>query len=216
MAEAVKDGKVTAATFANMVGVTPRDIQNQCKKNIIPAEKIDGSWWIPFPKGLQAYIKVYKDKAEGRGGENREELERKKLEKETELKSAKAEMAKLDLAEKADQMHSAEIVEEVLNDFVFYVRSSMLALPGRIANEMYNSLAVYFGDNKPSSSLISSLMSDEVNTVLKEFSNYKYDKNKMKQKRIEKEKGDSVFDEKDEDEEQFNLFVTCLMQVAKS
>ena len=201
MAEAVKDGKVTAATFANMVGVTPRDIQNQCKKNIIPAEKIDGSWWIPFPKGLQAYIKVYKDKAEGRGGENREELERKKLEKETELKSAKAEMAKLDLAEKADQMHSAEIVEEVLNDFVFYVRSSMLALPGRIANEMYNSLAVYFGDNKPSSSLISSLMSDEVNTVLKEFSNYKYDKNKMKQKRIEKEKGDSVFDEKDEDEE---------------
>lgn len=201
MADAVKDGKVTAQTFANMVGVTPRDIQNQCKKNIIPAEKIDGSWWIPFPKGLQAYIKVYKDKAEGRGGENREELERKKLEKETELKSAKAEMAKLDLAEKADQVHSAEIVEEVLNDFVFYVRSSMLALPGRIANEMYNSLAVYFGDNKPSSSLISSLMSDEVNTVLKEFSNYKYDKNKMKQKRIEKEKGDSVFDEKDEDEE---------------
>ena len=200
MAEAVKDGKVTAATFANMVGVTPRDIQNQCKKNLIPAEKIDGSWWIPFPKGLQVYIKIYKDKAEGRGGENREELERKKLEKETELKAAKAEMAKIELAEKADQVHSAEIVEEVLNDFVFYVRSSMLALPGRIANEMYNSLAVYFGDNKPSSSLISSLMSDEVNTVLKEFSNYKYDKNKMKQKRIEKEKGDSVFDEKDEDE----------------
>ena len=43
MADAVKDGKVSAQTFANMVGVTPRDIQNQCKKNIIPAEKIDGS-----------------------------------------------------------------------------------------------------------------------------------------------------------------------------
>ena len=28
MADAVKDGKVTAQTFANMVGLTPRDIQN--------------------------------------------------------------------------------------------------------------------------------------------------------------------------------------------
>lgn len=199
MADAVKDGKVNAQTFANMVGVTPRDIQNQCKKGIIPAEKIDGSWWIPFPKGLQAYIKVYKDKAEGRGGENREELERKKLEKETEIKTVKAEMAKIELAEKADQMHSAEIVEEVLNDFVFYVRSSMLALPGRVANDMFNTLGQYFGENKPSSSLISSMLSDEINIILQEFTNYKYDKAKMKQKRLEKEKGETVIeDEEDE------------------
>lgn len=199
MADEVKDGKVNAQTFATMVGFTLRDIQMKCKNGVITAEKIAGVWYIPFPRGLQDFIKVYKDKAEGRGGEDRESLETKKLQKETELKEAKAEMAKLDLAEKADQVHSSEIVEEVLNDFVFYVRSSMLALPGRVANDMFNTLGQYFGENKPSSSLISSMLSDEINIILQEFTNYKYDKAKMKQKRLEKEKGENIVDDEEDE-----------------
>ena len=64
---------------------------------------------------------------------------------------------------------------------------------------MFNTLGQYFGENKPSSSLISSMLSDEINIILQEFTNYKYDKAKMKQKRLEKEKGETVYeDEEDE------------------
>ena len=92
-------------------------------------------------------------------------------------------------------------IKQGMDDFVFYVRSSMLALPGRVANDMFNTLGQYFGEKKPSSSLISSMLSDEINIILQEFTNYKSDKAKMKQKRIEKEKGESVLDDEDKDEE---------------
>ncbi len=187
MADGIKDGKVVAGVFANMVGVTPRDIQMLCKNHSISAQKIGGVWYIPFPQGLQDYIKIYKDKAEGRGGEAREELERKKLLHDTELKEAKARLANLELEERTGKLHSSEIVEETLNDFVFYVRSSLLAVPSRIATELCRKLDVYFGKKKPSASVISTMIEEEINSILIEFSSYQYDPNKMEQKRKEKE-----------------------------
>ena len=64
---------------------------------------------------------------------------------------------------------------------------------------MFNTLGQYFGENKPSSSLISSMLSDEINIILQEFTNYKYDKAKMKQKRLEKEKSETVIDDEEDE-----------------
>lgn len=196
----IKDGKVQANVLATMVGVTPRDIQLLCKNCSITAEKIGGVWYIPFPKGLQDYIKIYKDKAEGRGGVGREELDTKKLKHETELKEAKAEIAKIDLAERTGKVHNSEIVEEVLNEFVFYVRSGLLAVPSRVATSLYNEMSQYFGDEKPSASIISTKIADEINIILGEFANYQYNSEKMEQKRKEKLSGDMQDIEDDDDE----------------
>ena len=40
---------------------------------------------------------------------------------------------------------------------------------------------------------------DEINIILQEFTNYKYDKAKMKQKRLEKEKGETIVDDEEDE-----------------
>ena len=46
---------------------------------------------------------------------------------------------------------------------------------------------------------VSSMLSDEINIILQEFTNYKYDKAKMKQKRLEKEKGETIVDDEEDE-----------------
>lgn len=197
MADDVKDGRVSVNAFSTMVGVTPRMIQLMCKDGSIPSDKIAGQYMIPFPKGLQAYIQIYKDRAEGRGGADVQELERRKLLHETELKESKAKLAKLEFGEKAGELHSSEIVEEALNDFVFYVRGAMLSLPSRLAQDVITKLEKYFGEQKPSASELSSMMNEEISFILQEFGNYQYSAEKMEQKRKEHEKGQVVEEEDD-------------------
>lgn len=172
MAEGIKDGKVVAGVFANMVGVTTRDIQLLCKNASIPAEKIGGVWYIPFPKGLQEYIKIYKDKAQGRGGEDREELEKRKLVHETSFKETKSRLAKIELDELEGKVHRAEDIEAVFNDLVYTVKSSILAFPGRCA--------VNWSKAKTAAKA-SQVLEDEARNVLAELSEYKYDPDRLRE-----------------------------------
>lgn len=62
-----------------------------------------------------------------------EQIEADKLEAESRIKKAKAEMVELELDELRGKLHRAEDVEELITSHVLYMRSLMLAMPGKLA-----------------------------------------------------------------------------------
>ncbi len=85
----------------------------------------------------ELYIRYLSDKANGR--EKREtlaDLEEAKLRAEVDIKEAKAKAAQMELKELQGKMHRAEDVEAIISDHVFYLRSMLTALPGKLAVDL--------------------------------------------------------------------------------
>lgn len=83
---------------------------------------------------VQAYIEYLEGKAYGREKkEAMEDLERDKLDAEARIKKAKAESAELELKELKGQLHKAEDVEAITTDHVLFLRSMLMAMPGKLA-----------------------------------------------------------------------------------
>ncbi len=96
----------------------------------------------------------------------------------------------MELKEIRGEMHRSEDVEAMTTDLVFTIRSMILALPGRLAIDLAPL-------NKPAE--ISERIKQEVNEVLLELSNYKYDADAYR-KRVRERQGLSDL-LKDDDEE---------------
>lgn len=83
---------------------------------------------------VQAYIEYLEGKAYGREKkEAMEGLEHDKLDAEARIKKAKAESAELELKELKGQLHKAEDVEAITTDHVLFLRSMLMAMPGKLA-----------------------------------------------------------------------------------
>ena len=106
------------------------------------------------------------------------------------IEAAKAEIAEMELKELRGEMHRSEDVEAMTTDLVFTIRSMILALPGRLAIDLAPL-------NKPAE--ISERIKQEVNALLLELSNYKYDADAYR-KRVRERQGLSDL-LKDDDEE---------------
>ena len=63
-------------------------------------------------------------------------LEEAKLAAEVSIKKARAERAKLELAELQGKLHRAEDVEAIMTDHVLYARAMLMALPGQLAVDL--------------------------------------------------------------------------------
>ena len=131
-------------------------------------------------EAVKMYVEFLSDKAYGREKkETDSQLETEKLTAEKRIKVAKAEMAELELKEMRGELHRASDVEAITTDHVLYLRSMLMALPGKLAVDVAAiSSAPECADR----------IKQEVYSVLDSLANYRYDPDEYK-KRVRERQG---------------------------
>lgn len=183
---------VDATFVAKLFGLTVRRIQQLTQDGVLATEKVEGNKRrYDLLQTVQKYIGYLQEKV-AKKGESKDDAqnESRKIKADADLRAAKAEIAEMELKELRGEMHRSEDVEAMTTDLVFTIRSMILALPGRLAIDLAPL-------NKPAE--ISERIKQEVNALLLELSNYKYDADAYR-KRVRERQGLSDL-LKDDDEE---------------
>lgn len=189
MAEINKNLQPTQV-IAKIFGVSTRRIEQLKTEGIIKGEGRPTKYDL-LPT-IQAYIRYLSDKANGREKKQTDsELETSKLEAESRYKTAKAEMAELELQELQGELHRASDVEAITTDHVMFLRSMLMALPGALAVDL---AAI----DKPAEA--ADRIRQEVNSILNRLANYRYDPEEYK-KRVRERQG---WEGRQHDEEENN------------
>lgn len=115
---------------------------------------------------VKAYCTYLEDRSK-KTNEESAEFDLRKKKADAEFKEAKAEMAMLEAAEFQGKMHRSEDVQAMTADLLFYIRGSLAALAGRCATDCAAS-------SEPAE--VQKIIEREVFAILKELSEYKYDR----------------------------------------
>jgi len=131
MAENLQSTQVIAKIF----GVSTRRVEQLKTEGVIKGQGKPTKYDL-LPT-IQAYIRYLSDKANGREKkETTAELEEAKLRAEVDIKEAKANAAQMELKELQGKMHRAEDVEAITTDHVLFLRSMLMAMPGKLAVDL--------------------------------------------------------------------------------
>lgn len=167
-------GYVPTKDIAVLFGLTVRRIQQLTQDGIIQTNQTAAGRRYNVVATTKAYIAYLQDKVNGKVGNTEDsKLESEKLSAEVEIKQTKAAVEKLRLKELEGTMHRSEDVEALTTDLVFAIRSMIMALPGR--------LAVDVSDLKTPAE-VSERIQQEINEILRELANYKYDPEEYKRR----------------------------------
>lgn len=126
---------VSTKEIAQFFQVSTRRVEQLKAEGIIKGEGKPTRYDF-IPTGM-AYIKYLSDKANGR--EKKEtvaQLEEDKLRAEADIKQTKAKQAQMELKELQGKLHRAEDVEAIFTDHVMFLRSMLMALPGKLAVDL--------------------------------------------------------------------------------
>lgn len=131
MAENLQSTQVISKIF----GVSTRRVEQLKTEGIIKGQGKPTKYDL-LPT-IQAYIKYLSDKANGREKKQADaQLETERLSADARIKKAKAEMAELELKELKGELHRASDVEAITMDHVLFLRSMLVALPGKLAVDL--------------------------------------------------------------------------------
>lgn len=164
--------------IADLFGVTTRRVEQLKTEGIIEGNGKPTKYekWPTAKK----YIKYLSDKAYGREKKEAiEDLERNKLDAEARIKKAKAEAAELDLKEMKGQLHRAEDVEAITTDSALFIRSMLMAMPGKLAVDCARC---------KTAAEVSEVIKHEVYHILENAADYRYDPEVYK-KRVRERRG---------------------------
>lgn len=183
MAENLVDAQALAKFFKKSV----RRIEQLKSEGVIKGKGRPTKYDL-FPT-IQAYIEYLENKAYGREKKQTDaQLETDRLASDARIKKAKAEMAELELKEIRGQMHRAADVEAITTDHVMYIRSMLMALPGKLAVDMARINAAPEAAER---------IKQEVFFILNRLTEYEYDPEEYK-KRVLERRGLSI--ERQEDD----------------
>lgn len=174
--------------IAKIFGVSTRRVEQLKAEGIIVGQGKPTKYDL-LPT-IQSYIRYLSDKANGR--EKKEamaQLEEQKLTAEVEIKRAKADAAKLELKELQGKMHRAEDVEAIFTDHVLFLRSMLMAMPGKLAVDL---------SGTHTASEQAARVEKEVYYILNNLADYRYDPEEYK-KRVMERQGWDHSREDDED-----------------
>lgn len=185
MAENLQNTQVIAKIF----GVSTRRVEQLKSEGVIKGEGKPTKYDL-LPT-IQAYIKYLSDKAYGREKKQTDaQLETAKLEAEKRIKTAKAEMAELELKELQGKMHRAEDVEAIVTDHVFFLRSMLMAMPGKLAVDLAGTHTAAEQADR---------VKQEIYYILENLAGYRYDPEEYKKRVMERQGWDNRSDGKDSD-----------------
>ncbi len=176
-------------TVALLFGLTVRRIQQLTQDGVLETELVGRSRKYDLAKTFQTYIAYIESKATNKASSQSDaENESRKLKAEADLKEAKAAIEKTKLAEIEGQMHRSEDVEAIITDLVFEIKSQITALPGRLAMD---TARIQTAEEE------SIRIRDEVNEILSNLTNYRYDPDKFRKRVKAREGADEIATEED-------------------
>ena len=191
---APKKNMVETKQLALLFGLTVRRIQQLTQDGILQTEMVGRQRRYDLLGSVRRYIeylqKRVSEKSGGNGTQEDADNESRKLRAEADLKETKAAMAEAEDDEQLGRLHRSEDVEAMTNDLVFAIRGMLLALPGRLAMDLAPI-------TKPTE--ISTRVRTEVNAILAELANYKYDPDAYR-KRVRDRQGKDFEKPEDSDE----------------
>ena len=166
-----------AAVIARIYGSDVRRIQQLNTAGVIKGEGRPAKYdLLPTIKALFEYQRKLIQ------GKNKSEqiakLEEEKLQAEVNIKTAKAEAAQLELAELQGKLHRAEDVEAITTDHVLFVRSMLMAMPGKLAVDLAGTHTAAEQAER---------VKKEVYFILNQLAGYKYDPEEYKKRVMERQ-----------------------------
>ncbi len=174
--------EVSGTELAAVLGVTGRRIQQLAQDGIIESKK--GKYLLA--DAVQKYID-FRMKEKVLSG-----AEKEKLDADVSIKKAKAITAVLEAKELQGKMHRSEDVQAITEDFIYTIRSMLVALPGRLAVDVAGiSTAAEASD----------IIRKEVYQIMEEITRYRYDPKKYDERVRERRKWDSEERHKPDDDE---------------
>ena len=177
----------SAAVIAKIFGITTRRIEQLKAEGIIKGQGRPTKYDL-LPT-IQAYIRYLSDKANGREKkQTTAELEEAKLRAEVEIKQAKAKAAQMELKELQGKMHRAEDVEAIMTDHVFFLRSMLMAMPGKLAVDLSGTHTAAEQADR---------VKGEVYYILENLAGYRYDPEEYRKRVTERQGWDNATDGKD-------------------
>ena len=174
--------------MAELFELTARRIQQLTLDGVLKTHDTPAGRRYNVGEATKDYIRYLRTQLDRKASAQNDKLETDKLQAEVDIKSAKARVAELQLAELEGTMHRAEDVEAITTDLVFNIRSMLMAMPGRLAVDTAE-LA--------SPAETSARIQEEVNEILLSLSQYHYDPEEYK-KRVKDRQGWAMI----EDDEQ--------------
>lgn len=166
MAENLQSTQVIAKIF----GVSTRRVEQLKTEGVIKGHGKPTKYDL-LPT-IQAYIRYLSDKANGREKkETTAELEEAKLRAEVDIKEAKAKAAQMELKELQGKMHRAEDVEAIMTDHVLFLRSMLMAMPGKLAVDLSGTHTAPEQAER---------VKREIYYILNQLADYRYDPEKYK------------------------------------
>ena len=178
------DTEVSVAELAALLGLSADRIYQLIRGGILQTEKRGR---LLLADSLQRYIATINKEPVS---DEDMKLEKVKQTAEATLKHSKAKIAKLEAEELEGKMHRSEDVEAMTADLLYAVRGALIALPGRLAVDVAQA---------QTAAEASEVIRQEVNKVLKEISQYKYDPLKYEERVRKRMDWDSIMGDTDDD-----------------
>ena len=181
---------VQTADVCSWTGKTKQWIGQLANNGIINRVQTDYGQFFRTDETVKSYLAML-DEREDKSPEI-EKAEAERMQAESSLKKSKATIAALQALEMTGKMHRAEDVSAMTEDLVYTIRSSLLALPGRLAVELAG-----ISD----AAEISECIRSEIYKVMAELSRYSYDPAKYEERVRERLKFEHKNTAEDDDDE---------------
>ncbi len=180
----------TSAQVAKVFRMTSKRVQQLTADGIILTVETPKGRRYDWDDTVERYIAHLTDKANCREKKGTvAKLEEDKLRAEAEIKQSKAKQAQMELKELQGKMHRAEDVEAIFTDHVMFLRSMLMALPGKLAVDLA-------GEHTAAEQ--AERVKKEVYFILNSMAEHEYDPDEFKQ-RVMARKGWDSHREDDED-----------------
>ena len=170
----------TSAQVAKVFGMTSKRVQQLVADGVLETVDTPKGRRYDWDATVTRYVAYLTEKAYGRAQkEDVQNLEREKLAAEASIKKSKAAIAQMEQDELEGKLHRAEDVKAITTDHVLFLRSMLMAMPGK--------LAVDLAGNHTASEQ-AEVVQNEVNFVLNSLADYRYDPKEYK-KRVQERRG---------------------------
>lgn len=139
---------------------------------------------------LDESVQAYIDKKNQDADEEGVKARRSKEKAEANLKSVKAQIAKLELDELKGKFHRSEDIQTLTEDFLYEIRGMIMSLPGQLATDVAAS---------DSPAECAAIIRTVVNRLLLDVTKYKYDPSKYEE-RVRERRNWEALEAEDDDE----------------
>ncbi len=142
-------------------------------------------------KTVAAYLQSIEERADQQSEEDKK-IEKLRRAAEAKLKSAKARIADMDVAEREGKMHRSEDVAAMTEDLIMVIRGGLMALPGRLARDVIDANTTQEA---------SDIIEGECRKLMEELAEYEYNPDRYRERVRERLKLSAAEPNEDDEED---------------